>query len=123
MNKDSRKKGAEAEKAAALWIEKNKGYRITERNYKRKHGEIDIIAEDGDTCVFTEVKYRSGTDGGYPAEAVTVRKQESIIRTAAQYMQENDISCGRFDVAEIIERNGKMYIRYIENAFEWRNCQ
>ena len=117
---NNRKKGNAAEESAAKWIEKNKGYSIIDRNYKRRGGEIDIIALDGEVCAFIEVKYRKDTDCGYPSEAVTVRKQERIIKTAMKYMTEKGIENPRFDVAEIIERDGKKYIRYTENAFEWR---
>ncbi len=118
--KNNRKTGADAENRAALWIEKNKGYEILERNYRRRTGEIDIIARDGETAVFIEVKYRQSTVCGYPSEAVTRQKQRHIMDTAALYMQENGGDPARFDVAEIIDKNGRMFIRYIENAFEWR---
>lgn len=121
--KNKRYIGSAAEEIAAKWIEKNKGYIILEKNYRRLTGEIDIIALDRDTTVFVEVKYRSSQNNGYPAEAVTQMKQERIIKTAMMYAAERNISDIRFDVAEILSRDGVKYIRYIENAFEWREYQ
>ncbi|MCD8036603.1 MAG: YraN family protein [Clostridiales bacterium] len=118
--KNKREIGTEAENKAAIWIEKNKAYEILERNYCRRTGEIDIIAKDGETLVFIEVKYRRDASCGYPAEAVTRNKQRHIMDTALMYIQEKGGSFGRFDVAEIMEKNGEAYIRYTENAFEWR---
>ena len=119
--KNSRVIGNAAEEAAAVWIEKNKGYIVLERNYSCAAGEIDIIAKDKDTTVFIEVKYRKNTKKGYPSEAVTELKQKRIIRTAMAYVSENNTDNIRFDVAEIVEKDGRKYIRYIENAFEWRS--
>ena len=119
--KNSRVIGNAAEEAAAVWIEKNKGYIVLERNYSCAAGEIDIIAKDKDTTVFIEVKYRKNTKKGYPSEAVTELKQKRIIRTAMAYVSENNTDDIRFDVAEIVEKDGRKYIRYIENAFEWRS--
>lgn len=119
--KNNRVIGNAAEDAAAGWIEKNKGYIVLERNYSCAAGEIDIIAKDKDTTVFIEVKYRKNTEKGYPSEPVTETKQKRIIRTAMAYVSENNTDNIRFDVAEIVEKDGRKYIRYIENAFEWRS--
>ena len=119
--KNSRVIGNAAEEAAAEWIKKNKGYIVLERNYSCAAGEIDIIAKDKDTTVFIEVKYRKNTKKGYPSEAVTETKQKRIIRTAMAYVSEKNTENIRFDVAEIVEKDGRKYIRYIENAFEWRS--
>ena len=119
--KNSRVIGNAAENAAAEWIKKNKGYIVLERNYSCAAGEIDIIAKDKDTTVFIEVKYRKNTKKGYPSEAVTETKQKRIIRTAMAYVSQNNTDNIRFDVAEIVEKDGRKYIRYIENAFEWRS--
>ena len=119
--KNSRVIGNAAEEAAAGWIEKNNGNIVLERNYSCAAGEIDIIAKDKDTTVFIEVKYRKNTKKGYPSEAVTETKQKRIIRTAIAYVSEKNTENIRFDVAEIVEKDGRKYIRYIENAFEWRS--
>lgn len=66
--------GIEGENAAAKFLEK-KGYRIISRNYKTHIGEIDIIAQDGNTIVFVEVKTRGNESFGKPFEAVNKRKR------------------------------------------------
>lgn len=121
MNK--RSIGNIGEDIAVKWLVKNKNYNILDRNYSTGYGEIDIIAEDGKALVFIEVKFRNGTDFGYPYEAVNKNKQRRICKAALQYVQEkynNDDINMRFDVAEIINKDGVYYIRYTENAFEWR---
>lgn len=121
MNK--RSIGNIGEDIAVKWLVKNKNYNILDRNYSTGYGEIDIIAEDGKALVFIEVKFRNGTDFGYPYEAVNKNKQCRICKAALQYVQKKyntaDINI-RFDVAEIIKKDGVYYIRYTENAFEWR---
>ena len=121
MNK--RSIGNIGEDIAVKWLVKNKNYNILDRNYSTGYGEIDIIAEDGKALVFIEVKFRNGTDCGYPYEAVNKNKQRRICKAALQYVQKkynNDDINMRFDVAEIINKDGVYYIRYTENAFEWR---
>ena len=79
------------------------GYDILERKYRLKIGEIDIIAEKDHTFVFIEVKTRRSTRYGFPAEAVTYRKQQKIMNTALCYLKQthqNNAAC-RFDVMEI----------------------
>lgn len=123
--RNNRNTGNAAEELAAKWIEKYKGYAVLERNYRCPAGEVDIIAADGDITVFIEVKYRSTKASGYPSEAVTSAKQDRIIKSAMAYISQKQEGAGggiRFDVAEILSKDGRKYIRYIENAFEWRSC-
>lgn len=121
MNK--RSIGNIGEDIAVKWLVKNKNYNILDRNYSTGYGEIDIIAEDEKALVFIEVKFRNGTDFGYPYEAVNKNKQCRICKAALQYVQKKyntaDINI-RFDVVELIKKDGVYYIRYTENAFEWR---
>ncbi len=111
--------GAAGEAAAALFLEA-KGYRILARGYKKHGGEIDLIAADRQTVVFIEVKSRSGTAFGRPAEAVTLWKQKRILRTAAFYLQQTkqwDKVC-RFDVLEVFLTEGQeLEVHQIINAF------
>ena len=120
---DKRSIGNIGEDIAVKWLVKNKNYNILDRNYSAGYGEIDIIAEDGKTLVFVEVKFRNGIGYGYPAEAVNENKQKRICKAALRYVQEKynteDMNM-RFDVAELINKDGVYYIRYTENAFEWR---
>lgn len=116
--KNSTEKGAIGEALAVREMKKH-GYTILEQNYRSGHGEIDIIAKKDDIIVFTEVKRRTSDTHGTPAEAVDKAKQSRIIRTAQAYLalQEwYDYPC-RFDVAEILEKDGQTYFRYTENAF------
>ena len=82
----------------------NKGYIIIEQNYRVKIGEIDIIAKDGDTLCFVEVKYRKAGSLVSGAFAVDKKKQKKIYNVAKLYMQQNkideDTPC-RFDVVSV----------------------
>lgn len=93
-----------------------KGYRILERNFRSRNGEIDIIAKDKEYFCFVEVKYRTTNDFGNPLEAVDVRKQHKIRQVAMYYLMKNKLSewtpC-RFDV---IAFEGEK-LNHIENAF------
>ena len=88
------------------------GYRIIERNFSCKLGEIDIIAVKGDTLVFAEVKTRLSEMFGRPAESVDARKQEHIKRTAQLYLSMRKMHPMRisFDVIEV-------EINHIADAF------
>lgn len=93
-----------------------KGYKILERNFRNRSGEIDIIAKDGEYFCFVEVKYRTTNDFGSPLEAVDYRKQNQIRKVAMFYLMKNKLSewtpC-RFDV---IGFEGEK-MTHIENAF------
>ena len=107
--------GTEEEALAAEFLE-GRGYRIVERNFRCRLGEIDLIARDGSVLVFIEVKYRKTGAYGDPAEAVDARKQARILRTARYYMTRYHISedtpC-RFDVVAVLGSN----VRLIRDAF------
>lgn len=110
-----RKIGATYEEQAATYLEAH-GYRILERNFRCRIGEIDLIAREGKTLVFLEVKYRRNGSCGSPAEAVTHEKQRRICRVADYYRMLHRIpeqqNC-RFDVVAIQGRT----IEVIRNAF------
>ncbi len=112
--------GRRGEEAAARYLA-SVGYRILERRYRTRAGEIDFIAEDGETLVFVEVKTRSSLSFGRPAEAVNVRKRARIAGAASLYLARRgspDRSC-RFDVVEVLESGGAPpRIRLIRDAFE-----
>ena len=76
--------GALGEEAAVKAIKKQ-GYKVIERNYRTKMGEIDIIAKDGEYTCFIEVRLRKNNDFGSPADTIDIRKQQKIIRTAKYY--------------------------------------
>lgn len=81
---ETSKWGALAEDFAVKLL-KNKGYRIVERNFRGKFGEIDIIAVDGNNLVFVEVKARWSKEFGSPEEAVTEQKLSKISRTGQYF--------------------------------------
>lgn len=90
-SKDQRKaKGALGEQAAASFLE-NLGYRIIERNWRCRSGEMDLIASREDTLVFIEVRSRSSSNYGTPAESITARKITQVRQTAAVYLHMNGI--------------------------------
>jgi putative endonuclease len=97
-----------------------RGYRIAARNYRIKGGEIDIIAENGDYLAFVEVKARRPDSLVTGFEAVNKRKRGLIIKTAADYCCKHpSILQPRFDVAQVIIREGKVLsIDYISNAYD-----
>ncbi|HIT72241.1 YraN family protein [Tyzzerella sp. An114] len=96
-----------------------KGYEILKRNFRKKCGEIDIIAKKDDTIAFVEVKTRINPVMGLPREAVDIRKQKHIKDTAMLYISENQFydTNFRFDVAEVMILDKNVYFNYIENAF------
>lgn len=94
-----------------------RGYRILEKNFRCRIGEIDLIARHHGYLVFVEVKYRKNKSAGYAAEAVTWRKQQIISRVADYYIKTHcrEIPSCRFDVAAMDGGNVTIY----ENAFEY----
>ena len=101
MITDKRNLGNKGEDIAVKWLIKNKNYNILDRNYSTGYGEIDIIAEDEKALVFIEVKFRNGTDFGYPYEAVNKNKQRRICKAALRYVQKkynNDEKSINFEV-------------------------
>ena len=108
------KLGLDGENAAAKFLEAKK-YKILARNYACKYGEADIIASDGKTLVFAEVKARAYAAFGGPALAVTPAKQQKISLVAANYIKEKRPKFDniRFDVITVLEGRAE----HIENAF------
>jgi putative endonuclease len=111
--------GEQGEAIAARHLKQN-GYRIIERNYRTKLGEIDIIAKDKDTLVFVEVKARRSWQFGNPKAAVTPHKQRKISMVALHYLKATRRSnvSARFDVAAVTITRDKPQIEIIKNAFE-----
>lgn len=96
------------------------GREIVVSKYHCRFGEIDLIAKDGGTLCFVEVKLRSSTAFGLPREFVTVSKQKKLRTTAEYYLatHDPDADC-RFDVAEVYTDKERTHARieYLENAF------
>lgn len=80
------------------------GMVILDRNWRCELGELDLVARDGDTVVFCEVKTRSGERLGHPFEAVTARKTARLRRLAARWLTEHPVRPGaiRLDVVGIL---------------------
>ena len=107
--------GSRKEEEAARFLER-KGYRILERNYRSRHGEIDLIALDGEVLCFIEVKYRGSHAAGSSGEGITPRKRGRIRSCAAAYLYDQrlgeDTPC-RFDA---VLMDGA-YLRLVKDAF------
>jgi putative endonuclease len=96
-----------------------RGYAIVARRYRRRGGELDIVARDGATIVFVEVKTRDGRWFGGAAEAVTGLKRRRIVHLALEYLMRHRLSecpC-RFDVVSIQLEAGRPIIEIYRNAF------
>jgi len=111
--------GKAAENEAARFL-KAKGYKILERNYKNKFGEIDIIAQQNGVICFLEVKARHSLNFGVPQEAVSIRKQRQICRVAVYYLKSNKLldRPARFDVLALLYVNSQPEVSLITDAFE-----
>ena len=98
-----------------------RGYAVLARRFRTRFGEIDIIARDGGTLVFVEVKARSSSEYGSPAEAVTPRKQRKIVLMASDYLARSGHApppC-RFDVVSVTIGEGRVpVVELIRGAFE-----
>jgi putative endonuclease len=111
--------GKTGEDLACAELER-RGYAIVARRYRVRGGELDIIARDGATLVFVEVKARIGHEFGEPAEAVTALKQRRIAQLAREYVARTrsaDCPC-RFDVVAIQMDAGRPVIELFQNAFD-----
>ena len=106
------------EDAAARYLS-HKGFRILERNYRLRMGELDIVAMDGDVLVFVEVKARKKATVVEPELAVDYRKQVQLRRVAAAYIAfaHPRYQACRFDVVSVIAGPGPAMIRHLPNAF------
>jgi putative endonuclease len=111
--------GERGERLAEKFLKKN-GYRIAARNYRCPLGEIDLIARDGDTIVFVEIKGKSSRRFGSAAGAVTAAKQRRLARVASHYLSTFKLhdSYVRFDVVGIHwVGTGRPEIELVKDAF------
>ena len=111
--------GKSGEDLAVAELER-RGYAILARRYRTRYGEIDIIAEDGETVVFVEVKARSNSEFGTAAEALTPWKQRRLTTMATDYIVRHAITdrpC-RFDVVAIDDVDSSPRITVYTNAFD-----
>lgn len=109
--------GKKGEEAAVRYLQQ-KGYSIVQRNWINNKIEIDIIAQNDEFIVFTEVKTRSSDYWGNPEEAVSKGKIKRIVDAADFYLREKDIDLPvRFDVIAVIWTGEKFEIDHIDDAF------
>jgi putative endonuclease len=117
--KGRREIGKRGEDAAAQYL-RRKGYKIVERNFRCTLGEIDIIAFEGDTLCFIEVKTVSGKNYGPPEIAVDINKQRKLSRVALAFLGQNGLhdTKARFDVVAITLSSGEERVDLLKDAFE-----
>jgi putative endonuclease len=110
--------GRRGERAAEKYLRRI-GYRIVARNFRAAGAEIDIVAMDGETIVFVEVKTRQSLAAGAPEEAVDLRKQTRMRRAAeafARRYRADDYDM-RFDIVAIDASGERLEIELLRNAF------
>jgi len=112
-------KGKEGESAAAQYLS-SCGIKILERNFRCPLGEIDLVAKDGKTIVFVEVRARQADGICSPEESITIYKRRRLTRAALWYLKQRGRldSHARFDVVAIRWDGEKPEINWIVNAFE-----
>ena len=111
--------GRRGEEVAFRFLKK-KGYRIIEKNYVCRMGEMDIIAKEKDTLVFIEVKTRTSALFGPPQLAVNFSKQRQLSKVALNYLKEKRLEDvkARFDVVAILLGQSQEEIELIKDAFD-----
>jgi putative endonuclease len=119
--REKKELGKKGEEIAIRFLKK-KGYRILERNYVCKMGEMDIIAREKDTLAFVEVKTRTSTTFGPPQLAVNLTKQMQLSKVALHFLKEKKLEDvkARFDVVAILLRPEGEEIELIKDAFDLR---
>ena len=120
MTKSRIELGQMGEKLACIELTRM-GYKIVTQNYRCKIGEIDVIAEDGETLVFIEIKTRNKAETSVVKEAVNIRKQRRIAKVALVYMKSKGCMDKRvrFDVVAISLKGNVSHIEIIKNAFDF----
>jgi putative endonuclease len=110
--------GRRGERIAERYLRRH-GYLILERNFRGAGAEIDLVAMDGETLVFVEVKTRRTTQAGMPQEAVNSYKQRHLRRAGEVYAQSHRAHDRpmRFDVVAILEEGGRRHLELLKDAF------
>ncbi len=112
--------GRRGEDAAARYL-KRRGYKIVGHRVRLPSGELDLVAFDGQTVVFVEVKTRRSDQHGHPSDAVTPAKQRRLTRLAVSFLKRHGLldHPARFDVVSVTWPPGeKPRIEHFKNAFE-----
>lgn len=114
-------KGRWAEQVAVDFLDR-RGLTVVARNFRCTLGEIDVVARDGKTVVFVEVKFRRDVSRGLPQEAVSASKHRRLTLLAQWYLKKHRLEGqpARFDIVAVTMEEGEPRIRWIANAFEAR---
>ena len=116
---DRRAYGNEAEAMAARFLE-DQGYRIRARNFRCRYGELDVVAEQGDTVCFVEVRMRSSAVWGDPSHTVSFAKQRKVVKAALHYLLVHRLRDRmiRFDVISVVGRGERATVEHLPGAFD-----
>lgn len=111
--------GQQAESRAVAFLEA-RGYQVVARNFSCPWGELDIVAEQGDTLCFVEVRMRASTTWGDPANTVSFAKQRRVVKAALHYLMRKGYRRRmiRFDVIAIVGRHADAELLHLPNAFD-----
>jgi putative endonuclease len=110
--------GAWGEEIASQYLEA-RGYKIHARNWRTQKGEVDLVAQDGETIVFVEVKTRTSKEFGWPEESVTASKRRRLQRVALAYLVDQGLSdvIWRIDVVAV-DRNRSGGVERLEHYID-----
>ncbi|MCS7054875.1 MAG: YraN family protein [Thermoflexales bacterium] len=113
--------GAWGEAIAAKHLTE-RGYVVRERNWRHGHGELDIVAQRGDTLIFVEVRTRRSDAYGRPQESISPHKRATLITTAQAYLEAHGLQDAQWQIdviaIELDERNVASQLEHIECAIE-----
>ena len=119
-NRKSGDAGQRSEIFARTFLE-DQGLKILDTNFRIRLGEIDIIAQDCEDLVFTEVRFRSGTSHGGARESVSIKKRQRLIKAAQVWLQKNPLYQNhycRFDLIAIERLIDIEHTTWEKNAFQ-----
>jgi putative endonuclease len=111
--------GQRAEQLCAEALER-RGYRVRDRNWRTREGELDIVAENEDTVCFVEVRMRTTDAWGDPSSTVSRVKQQRVIRAALRYLQRRPSGQRmiRFDVMTVVGQGKDAAVEHLPAAFD-----
>ena len=121
MTKTRQSLGHRGEQLALAHLQQ-RGYVILSTNWRCSYGELDIVARQGDTVVFVEVRTRYDEPTEAAFESINPRKQEKLTALAHLYLEAHDLEAAswRIDVIAVaIPRSGRVQIEQVENALDW----
>jgi putative endonuclease len=118
MTTHNQRLGLLGEEIAARWLTR-KGWRIVYRRFKNGRRDIDLVAQREATVAFVEVKARKGSEFGDPVEAVHLRKQRELTKSALVWIDRHgrDEELYRFDVVGVLMDGERVLVKHVENAF------